>query len=73
MLKRQFVNDICENVINFERTSFFSADCVMWRHPILLHTKDQITSPLSSLHSETLQSEAIKLFKVFNLEKKNYL
>lgn len=40
------------------------ADCVLWRHPILLHTKDTITSPLSSLHSELLQSEAIKLFKV---------
>lgn len=36
----------------------------MWRHPILLHTKEQITSPLSSLHSEMLQGEAIKLFKV---------
>ncbi|XP_055323224.1 uncharacterized protein CG43867 isoform X8 [Sitodiplosis mosellana] len=39
------------------------ATCVMWRHPILLHTKEPITSPLSSLHSEMLQSEAIKLFK----------
>ncbi|XP_031629061.1 uncharacterized protein CG43867 isoform X3 [Contarinia nasturtii] len=39
------------------------ATCVMWRHPMLLHTKEQITSPLSSLHSEMLQSEAIKLFK----------
>ncbi|XP_038119888.1 uncharacterized protein CG43867 isoform X4 [Culex quinquefasciatus] len=38
-------------------------NCVLWRHPILLHTKDNITSPLTSLHSETLQSEAIKLFK----------
>lgn len=40
------------------------SDCVMWRHPMLLHTKEQIASPLSSLHSESLQSEAIKLFKV---------
>lgn len=39
----------------------------MWRHPILLHTKEQITSPLSSLHSEMLQSEAIKLFKVLSI------
>ncbi|XP_055915624.1 uncharacterized protein CG43867 isoform X10 [Eupeodes corollae] len=38
-------------------------NCVLWRHPILLHTKDTITSPLSSLHSETIQPEAIKLFK----------
>lgn len=36
----------------------------MWRHPILLHTKESITSPLSSLQSEMLQAEAIKLFKV---------
>ncbi len=41
-----------------------STDCVVWRHPILLHTKEQIASPLSSLHSEMLQAEAIKLFKV---------
>jgi len=40
-------------------------DCVLWRHPILLHTKENITSPLTSLLSETLQIEAIKLFKVF--------
>ena len=41
-------------------------DCVLWRHPILLHTKDTITSPLSSLHSEAMQPEAIKLFKVIS-------
>lgn len=47
------------------KTNFFAVtDCVMWRHPTLLHTKEQITSPLSSLHSESLQNEAIKLFKV---------
>lgn len=40
------------------------ADCVLWRHPILLHTKDTITAPLSSMHTETMQPEAIKLFKV---------
>lgn len=44
----------------------------MWRHPILLHTKEQITSPLSSLHSESLQSEAIKLFKV-TFQPENFL
>ena len=38
--------------------------CVLWRHPLLLHTKESITSPLTSLTSETLQTEAIKLFKV---------
>lgn len=50
---------------NFNREMFLSrTDCVVWRHPILLHTKEQIASPLSSLHSEMLQAEAIKLFKV---------
>ncbi|XP_044001219.1 uncharacterized protein CG43867-like isoform X4 [Aphidius gifuensis] len=41
--------------------------CVLWRHPLLLHTKENITSPLTSLTSETLQSEAIKLFKACQL------
>lgn len=41
--------------------------CVYWRHPILLHTKEVIASPLSSLHSELLQTEAIKLFKCCQL------
>jgi len=40
------------------------SSCVLWRHPLLLHTKESITSPLTSLTSETLQTEAIKLFKV---------
>lgn len=40
------------------------ADCVLWRHPILLHSKDAITSSLTTLSSESLQAEAIKLFKV---------
>lgn len=39
-------------------------DCVLWRHPLLLHSKDPITSPLTSLPSSQLQAEAIKLFKV---------
>ncbi|XP_014300264.1 uncharacterized protein CG43867 isoform X4 [Microplitis demolitor] len=41
--------------------------CVLWRHPLLLHTKENITSPLTSLTSEALQSEAIKLFKACQL------
>lgn len=40
--------------------------CVLWRHPLLLHTKENITSPLTSLTSETLQTEAVKLFKVLS-------
>ncbi|XP_076065828.1 uncharacterized protein CG43867 isoform X3 [Oratosquilla oratoria] len=38
-------------------------NCVLWRHPLLLHTKEPITSPLTSLPSSQLQAEAIKLFK----------
>lgn len=42
-------------------------DCMLWRHPILQYTKDAITSPLSSLGTEVLQSEALKLFKCCHL------
>ncbi|ALC48289.1 CG43867 [Drosophila busckii] len=42
-------------------------NCVLWRHPILLHTKDTISAPLSSLHTEAMQPEAIKLFKSIQL------
>lgn len=44
--------------------------CVLWRHPLLLHTKESITSPLTSLTSESLQSEAIKLFKVDTMSRR---
>ncbi|XP_017775898.1 PREDICTED: uncharacterized protein CG43867 isoform X3 [Nicrophorus vespilloides] len=48
-------------------------NCVLWRHPVLLHvpcTKDgAIPSyfPLTTLSTETLQAEAIKLFKCLQL------
>ncbi|XP_024084536.1 uncharacterized protein CG43867 isoform X3 [Cimex lectularius] len=38
-------------------------NCVLWRHPILLHSKETISSPLTTLSSEALQADAIKLFK----------
>ncbi|XP_033220742.1 uncharacterized protein CG43867 [Belonocnema kinseyi] len=41
--------------------------CVLWRHPLLLHTKENITSTLTSLNSDALQNEAIKLFKACQL------
>lgn len=40
------------------------ANSVLWRHPILLYSKENITTPLTSLNSEDLQNEALKLFKV---------
>ncbi|XP_072392658.1 uncharacterized protein CG43867-like isoform X6 [Diabrotica undecimpunctata] len=48
-------------------------NCVLWRHPLLLHvpcTKDGAVPsyfPLTSLPTENLQAEAIKLFKCLQL------
>nr|XP_015218797.1 PREDICTED: pleckstrin homology domain-containing family H member 2 [Lepisosteus oculatus] len=39
----------------------------MWRHPTLCFSKDGIPSPLTTLPSEALQTEAIKLFKTCQL------
>uniref|UniRef100_A0A8D0DZT4 Pleckstrin homology domain-containing family H member 2 n=1 Tax=Salvator merianae TaxID=96440 RepID=A0A8D0DZT4_SALMN len=39
----------------------------IWRHPALCHSKEGITSPLTTLPSEALQTEAIKLFKTCQL------
>ncbi|CAG0913431.1 unnamed protein product [Notodromas monacha] len=35
----------------------------LWRHPMLLYSKEPITSPLTTLSTEMLQNEAVKLFK----------
>ncbi|KAJ1528437.1 hypothetical protein ONE63_006849 [Megalurothrips usitatus] len=43
------------------------ANCVLWRHPHLLHSKEPIASPLTTLNSPALQAEAIKLFKCCQL------
>lgn len=40
------------------------ANNVLWRHPIILYSKDNLSTPLTSLNSEELQNEALKLFKV---------
>lgn len=37
---------------------------VLWRHPLLLYSKENPTTSLTSLNSEDLQNEALKLFKV---------
>ncbi|XP_063625085.1 uncharacterized protein CG43867 [Cydia splendana] len=42
-------------------------NCVLWRHPTLLYSKEHISSPLTSLTSEALQAEALKLFKCVQL------
>lgn len=41
---------------------------VVWKHPLLLYSKDPIAQPLTTLPSEQLQSEAVKLFKVSVIE-----
>ncbi|GFY52781.1 uncharacterized protein CG43867 [Trichonephila inaurata madagascariensis] len=40
---------------------------VIWKHPLLLYSKESLTTPLTSLPSEQLQAEAIKLFKSIQL------
>ncbi|MEE6474113.1 hypothetical protein FKM82_010276 [Ascaphus truei] len=39
----------------------------IWRHPALCHSKEAINSPLTTLPSEALQTEAIKQFKTCQL------
>lgn len=39
----------------------------LWKSPILLYTKDNISEPLTTLPNEHLKSEAIKLFKSIQL------
>ncbi|TKC47413.1 hypothetical protein EI555_009446, partial [Monodon monoceros] len=40
---------------------------LIWRHPTLCHSKEGLISPLTTLPSEALQTEAIKLFKTCQL------
>lgn len=47
----------------------FFSDSSLWKNPLLLHSKESITTPLTSLSSEALQNEAIKLFKVIFVTK----
>ncbi|KAG1935917.1 pleckstriny domain-containing family H [Pimephales promelas] len=39
----------------------------LWRHPMLCFTKEGLSSPLTTLPSQALQTEAIKLFKTCQL------
>lgn len=40
------------------------ADSPLWRHPMLCYSKDGLYTSLTTLPSEALQTEAVKLFKV---------
>ena len=37
---------------------------VFWKHPVVLHSKEHISSPLTTLPSEELQNKAVELFKM---------
>ncbi|XP_040906482.1 pleckstrin homology domain-containing family H member 2 [Toxotes jaculatrix] len=39
----------------------------IWRHPVLCFSKEALTSPLTTLPSQALQTEAVKLFKTCQL------
>jgi len=39
----------------------------LWRHPLMVHTKEAITQPLTTFTEESLQTEAVKLFKSIQL------
>ncbi|XP_040581773.1 uncharacterized protein CG43867 isoform X4 [Lepeophtheirus salmonis] len=40
---------------------------VVWRHPLMVYSKEHIHSPLTTFTSETLVDEALKLFKSLQL------
>lgn len=40
------------------------SDSQIWRHPTLCFSKEALWSPLTTLPSQALQTEAVKLFKV---------
>ena len=40
------------------------AQSAVWKNPLMVYSKDPITAPLTTFTSDTLQTEALKLFKV---------
>lgn len=51
-------------VVGIQFSVRFILDCLLWKHPILLYSKEAISTSLTTLSVEALQYEAIKLFKV---------
>uniref|UniRef100_A0A8B9KE90 Pleckstrin homology domain containing, family H (with MyTH4 domain) member 1 n=1 Tax=Astyanax mexicanus TaxID=7994 RepID=A0A8B9KE90_ASTMX len=43
------------------------SDSPLWKHEVLCYSRDGLQSPLTTLPSEALQTEALKLFKSFQL------
>jgi len=48
------------NVLNF----LYLPGNVLWKHPVMVYNKDPLSSPLTTLPTDILQAEAVKLFKV---------
>ena len=42
-----------------------TSDSPLWKHPMLCYSKDGLHTSLTTLPSDALQTEALKLFKVF--------
>lgn len=52
----------------FDQVLFSSSGSQVWRHPMLCFSKEALSTPLTTLPSQALQTEAIKLFKVITLQ-----
>uniref|UniRef100_A0AAQ5XUX0 Pleckstrin homology domain containing, family H (with MyTH4 domain) member 2 n=1 Tax=Amphiprion ocellaris TaxID=80972 RepID=A0AAQ5XUX0_AMPOC len=48
------------------------ANSQIWRHPVLCFSKEALSSPLTTLPSQALQTEAVKLFKVHKIHPSTY-
>jgi len=68
-------HDLRESVTEYEKLVFKvlqsgnrirnnAASDAIWLHPILSHSKQGITRPLTSLSSDALKTEAMKIAKV---------
>ena len=55
---------IISRLLEQEGETGMTQGCVYWKHPAMLHTKEPLTKPLTTLPSEDLQEQALILFKV---------
>jgi len=59
----KYQNNLFTRVIGDHRGGLF-VDCVYWKHPSLLHSKEPLACPLTTLPSKHLQKHALHLFQV---------
>jgi len=55
---------VCAIIITIFFVYDLLSDSVYWKHPMLLHSKEPISRPLTTLPSEDLQEKAAEIFKV---------